>query len=78
MMKCAHEDVVATVVLLLVHMAGSSSGLSVAAGCAILGLQVGRVVLLRTGLHSPMRNRELHRTMESFFAADGLRELQPR
>ena len=74
----AHEGVVATVVLAVVHMPVSSSGPSIAAGCAILGLQVRRVALFRIGLHSPMRNRELHRTMDSFLAADGLRGLQPR
>ena len=74
----AHEDVVATVVLQVGHLPASSSGPSVTAGCAILGLQVGRVVPTRIGFHSPMPLAERHRTMESFSAADGLRELQPR
>ena len=78
MTMSAHEGVVATVVLAVVHMPVSSSGPSIAAGCAILGLQVRRVALFRIGLHSPMRYRERHRTMESFSAADGLHELQPR
>ena len=73
-----HEDVVATVLLQVVLMPVTSSGPSIAAGCAILGLQVRRVALFRIGLHSPMRSCELHRTMESFLAADGLRGLQPR
>ena len=73
-----HEDVVATVLLQVVLMPVTSSGPSIAAGCAILGLQVGRVVLLRNGLHISMQLGELHRTMESFLAVDGVRELQPR
>ena len=68
-----HEDVVATVVLQVVLMPVTSSGPSVA-----VGLQVGRVVLLRNGFRSSMQLGELHRTMESFLAVDGVRELQPR
>ena len=78
MMMCAHEDVVATVVLLVVHMPGSSSGPSSGARCGIDHLEVERVAPTRCHLHGSMEKRELHRTMGLRLAADGLRELQPR
>ena len=78
MMMCAHEDVVATVVLLVVHMPGSSSGPSSGMRRGIDQLQVGRFIPTRCHLHGSMEKRELHRTMGLRLAADGLRELQPR
>mmetsp|Transcript_54644 Transcript_54644/g.162443 ORF Transcript_54644/g.162443 Transcript_54644/m.162443 type:complete len:105 (-) Transcript_54644:6-320(-) len=78
MMMCAHEDVVATVVLLVVHMPGSSSGPSSGMRRGIDQLQVGRVIPTRRHLHGWMEQRELHPTMGLRLAADGLRELQPR
>ena len=78
MMMCAHEDVVATVVLLVVHMPGSSSGPSSGTRRGIDQLQVGRVIPTRRHLHGWMEQRELHPTMGLRLAADGLRELQPR
>ena len=75
-MMCAHGDVVATVVLLLVHMPVPSSGPSSGARCAIHGLQVGRVVLPRIALHSPMQLAELHRTMEPDSGKDDPPDLQ--
>ena len=78
MTMSAHEDVVATVVLLLVHMPGSSSGSSSSARCAIDHLEVERVAPTRRHLHGWMELRELHPTMGLRLAADGLRELQPR
>ena len=78
-MMCAHEDVVATVVLLVVHMPGSSSGPSSGARRGIDQLQVGRVIpTARRHLDGWMELRELHPTMGLRLAADGLRELQPR
>ena len=78
MTMSAHEDVVATVVLLLVHMPGSSSGSSSSARCAIDHLEVERVAPTRRHLHGWMELRELHPTMGFRLAADGLRGLQPR
>ena len=78
MTMSAHEDVVATVVLLLVHMPGSSSGSSSSARCAIDHLEVERVAPTRCHLHGWMELRELHPTMGFRLAADGLLELQPR
>ena len=77
MMMCAHEDVVATVVLLVVHMPGSSSGPSSGMRRGTNQLQVWRVVPTRRHLYGWMENRELHPTMGFRLAADGLRGLQP-
>ena len=77
-MMCAHGDVVATVVLLVVHMPVPSSGTSSGVRCVANHLQVQRVAPTRRHLHGSMENRELHRTMGLRLAADGLRELQPR
>ena len=78
MTMSAHEDIVATVVLLLVHLLVPSSGPSAAVRCIVNHLQLQRVAPTRRHLHGSMENRELHRTMVLRLAADGLRELQPR
>ena len=46
--------------------------------CAFLELEVDHVIGCEKALRSPMRNRELHRTTESFCAVDGVRARQSR
>jgi hypothetical protein len=43
-----------------------------------LELEVDHVIVCEKALRSPMRNRELHRTTESFCAVDGVRARQSR
>ena len=44
----------------------------------VLELEVDYVIGFEKALRSPMRNRELHRTTESFCAVDGVRARQSR
>ena len=46
--------------------------------CGFLELEVDYVIGCEKALRSPMRNRELHRTTESFCAVDGVRARQSR
>ena len=46
--------------------------------CGFLELEVDHVIGCEKALRSPMRNRELHRTTESFCAVDGVRARQSR
>ena len=46
--------------------------------CGFLELEVDYVIGCEKALRSPMRNRELHRTTESFCAMDGARRRQSR
>ena len=46
--------------------------------CGFLELEVDYVIGCEKALRSPMRNRELHRTTESFCAVDGARARQSR
>ena len=46
--------------------------------CGFLELEVDHITGFRKALRSPMRNRELHRTAESFCAVDGVRARQSR
>jgi hypothetical protein len=43
-----------------------------------LELEVDHVIVCEKALRSPMRNRELHRTTESFCAVDGVRARHSR
>ena len=46
--------------------------------CGFLEIDIDHVIGCRKALRSPMRNRELHRTTESFRAVDGARARQSR
>ena len=52
--------------------------LDVSGSCTFLDLKMDDVMLFRFGLRSPMRNRELHRTTESFLDVDGTPRRQSR
>ena len=69
--------VAASILLTHWHLHSSLASRAAVVPAVIPELQIERDALFRIGLHSPMRNPIAHRTMESFLAVDGLRELQP-